>query len=88
MVRGSYTHRKHLPASLENAFPKSCIGVRRYAPGVTVAAVIAAFLLLWAGSALILDRWLEWRRRPSLYERLAPYMPTVADEAEDWLRRK
>ena len=55
---------------------------------MTVALLVVAFLMLWAGSALIIDWWLERRRRPSLYERLAPYVPTVADEVEFWLRRQ
>ena len=61
-------------------------GVRHSIGYVTFAILVIAGLLMWAGSALIIDWWLERRRRPSLYERLAPYMPTVADEAEDWLR--
>ena len=55
---------------------------------MTVAAVLVVFLFVWAGAALIIDWMLDRRRRPSLYERFAPYMPTVADEAEVWLRRQ
>jgi hypothetical protein len=41
---------------------------------VTVALLVVTGLLL------------EGRERPSLYEQLALYFRTVADEAEDWLR--
>ncbi len=45
-----------------------------------------AGLLLWAGTALLLDAWIRRQRRPTLAERLAPYQPRhVADEAEEWL---
>ena len=50
--------------------------------------VIVAFLLLWAGSALLIDDLVRRARRPSLVERLRPFLPTVADEAELWLRRR
>ena len=48
-----------------------------------------AFVLLWAGVALLIDAFASRHpsRRP-LAERLAPYQPPVslADEAEHWLR--
>ena len=52
---------------------------------MNVALLAVAFLLLWAGMTLLIDSWVRRQRRPSLYERLAPYVPTVADEAELWL---
>ena len=61
---------------------------RRYARVVTVAVLTLAFVLTWAGSALLIDASPEHRRRPSLSERLAPYMATVGGEAEVWLRRQ
>ena len=61
---------------------------RRYAPDVTVAVLTVAFVLMWAGATLLIDAWLQHRRRPSLCERLAPYMPTLADEVETWLTAK
>lgn len=48
-----------------------------------------AFVLLWAGSTLILSAWAERRRRPVLAERLAPFQrPWIVDEAEQWLRQE
>ena len=55
---------------------------------MTTALLVVAFISLWAGSSLIIDCWLDSRHRPSLYDRLAPYIPTVADEVEVWLRRQ
>ena len=51
------------------------------------ALLVVAFLMFWAGSTLLIDAWERQRQRPPLYERLAPYVPTVADDAELWLRR-
>ncbi len=52
--------------------------------------LIVAFLALWLGATLVLDAWL--RPRPSLVERLRPYVEAadghLADEATDWLRRQ
>ncbi|HEX4863416.1 MAG TPA: hypothetical protein VFV02_05050 [Acidimicrobiales bacterium] len=54
---------------------------------VGVLAIVG--LLMWAGTTLLIDALKEQRRgRPSLYERLAPYVPTVADEVEVWLKRQ
>lgn len=54
---------------------------------MTVALLSLAFLMAWAGSTLIIDEVLSRRHRPSLAERLTPYAPpSVADEAEMWLR--
>ena len=52
---------------------------------MTIALLVVAFLMLWAGVALILDGWP--RRHPDLAERLRPYgAQSLAEEAEDWLR--
>jgi hypothetical protein len=50
--------------------------------------VIVAGLLVWAGSTLLIDAWLQRRPRPDLAERLRSVQPSVADEAEVWLRRQ
>jgi hypothetical protein len=47
-----------------------------------------AFVLLWAGSALLIAAWLDRRNRPTLTERLRPFQPTIADDAELWLSRQ
>ena len=52
---------------------------------MNLALLVVAFLLLWAGMSLLIDSWVRRQRRPSFYERLAPYVTTVADEAELWL---
>ena len=44
-------------------------------------------LLFWAGASLLIDAWLRRGRRPDLTERLWRFQPSVADEAEGWLRR-
>jgi hypothetical protein len=52
---------------------------------MTMAALVVAGLLVWAGAALIIDSF-TGRRRPDLAERLQPYQPrSVGDEAERWL---
>ena len=52
-------------------------------------SLLASFLALWAGTAMLLSR-LRWLRDSvSLAERLAPYAPRVeaswTDEVERWL---
>jgi hypothetical protein len=53
-----------------------------------VVAMIVAGLLTWAGSALLIDARLQRRCRPDLAQRLQPFQPSVADEAEGWLRQQ
>jgi hypothetical protein len=53
-----------------------------------VAILVVTGLLIWAGVTLLIDAW-HWRHlRPDLVDRLAPYQPTVADDAERWLHRQ
>ena len=54
---------------------------------MVIGALIAAGLLTWAGSTLLLDAaWRRWER-PDLVERLLPFRPgSIADEAELWLQ--
>lgn len=53
---------------------------------IWVAAI--AGMLVWMGSALLIDAWMR-SRRPSLSDRLAPFQRQwVADEVEDWLRKQ
>ena len=54
---------------------------------MAVEVLIAAGLLAWGGSALLIDAWLNRRYRPTLAERLAPFRGQVADEAQAWLRK-
>lgn len=62
-------------------------GPKRYCPVVTVALLVLSGLLMWAGSALLLDAFMNRSPRPGLAERLAPFhRPYVADEAQRWLR--
>jgi hypothetical protein len=44
-----------------------------------VILLVVAFLIFSTGATLVIDAWIEWRYRPSLVDRLAPYMPTAAD---------
>jgi hypothetical protein len=53
---------------------------------VALPLVVIVFVLTWAGTALTLDSRLRPRHRPELAERLRPYQPGIADEAERWLR--
>jgi hypothetical protein len=48
--------------------------------------VVLVGILVWAGATLLIDDWLRRRnRRPTLSERLEPFQPSVAEEAQDWL---
>jgi hypothetical protein len=53
-----------------------------------IAVLVIVFLMVWAGVTLIIDGSLWRRRRPDLVERLGPFQPSIADEAEVWLRRQ
>lgn len=55
---------------------------------MTLGLAVAVFVLTWAATALILDSRIRRRRRPDLAERLRPDQPTVAAEAEAWLRHR
>ena len=52
-------------------------------------SLLASFLALWVGTAMILSRLPWFRDSVRLAERLAPYAPTVeaswTDEVERWL---
>lgn len=53
--------------------------------------VAVAVWCLWAACAVMLDAGIRRARRPSLAERLAPFVPvrrSLADEVEEWLRRR
>jgi hypothetical protein len=54
---------------------------------MVIGVLIAAGLLTWAGSTLLLDAtWRRWEG-PDLVERLLPLRPgSIADEAELWLQ--
>ena len=46
-------------------------------------------LLVWAGATLPIEVWLRRPQGLSLYEHLAPFQrPYVADEAQEWLKRR
>ena len=50
-----------------------------------VTLLIVVGLLVWAGSALLIDAWLR-TRQPDFSERLLPYQPpSLGEEAERWL---
>jgi hypothetical protein len=53
-----------------------------------IVAAVAVLLLMRAGATLLIDAWSRRRRWLSLVERLRPFQPSVADEAEVWLRRQ
>ncbi len=53
-----------------------------------VLILVIAVVLAGTGFTLILDGIRNRPRRPNLTERLLPFMPSVADEAEGWLRRQ
>ena len=46
------------------------------------------FVMMWAGFWLLVDGLSRRGRQKDLAERLAPFQPTVGDEAEEWLRRQ
>ena len=45
-------------------------------------------LLVWGGVWLLIDAFSARHRPVDLTERLQPYQPSVADEAESWLHRQ
>ncbi len=57
--------------------------------GMRALSLLASFLALWAGTAMLLSRLPWFRDSVSLAERLAPYAPNVEaswpDEVERWL---
>jgi hypothetical protein len=52
-----------------------------------VALLTVAGVLFWVGATLIIDGYLRRQRRPDLAERLRPFHPSIADEAQEWLQR-
>ena len=48
--------------------------------------LIVASLMVWFGAVLLMDAWRGGRS--DLVERLAPYRPSLADEAQKWLERQ
>ncbi len=53
---------------------------------VVVISGVALALVVWWVSALVIDRWIRRRQRPSLLDRLQHYQRTsVAEEAQRWL---
>lgn len=53
-----------------------------------VAVLAVAGVLVWAGSALLIQAWIDRRGRPGLAGRLLPYQRMVADEAAEWLDQR
>ena len=59
--------------------------------GLSFIPVLIHLALAFAAVIFVLGVYLLLTarpRRPELAERLAPYQPTIADEAETWLRRQ
>ena len=59
--------------------------------GTRALSLVASFLALWAGTAMLLSCLPWFRDSVRLVERLAPYAPNVGaswtDEVECWLGR-
>jgi hypothetical protein len=53
---------------------------------VVILVLVGVGALVWSGVTLLIDAWPR-HRRADLTARLAPFQPTVADEAEVWLRK-
>jgi hypothetical protein len=55
-----------------------------------VGVTVAVFVLRRVGTTMVIDASYRRRRRPVLTERLRPYasLPSLADEAESWLKRQ
>jgi hypothetical protein len=45
-------------------------------------------LLTWGGALLLIDAASRRHQRANLVDRLGPFQPSVADEAQDWLRQQ
>jgi hypothetical protein len=54
---------------------------------VYVALMIVALFIAGTGFSLIIDGVRPRPRRPDRTERLRPFQPSVAEEAEVWLRQ-
>jgi hypothetical protein len=56
---------------------------------VVVIVGVALSLVVWAVSAVVIDKWIRRRQRPSPLERAQPYQPAgLGDQAENWLREQ
>ena len=57
-----------------------------------IGILLVVFLLLWVGGAVIIDVFIgvgfRRDRRPDPAEPRRPYQPSIADEAEGWLRER
>jgi hypothetical protein len=53
-----------------------------------VVILVIVAILAGTGFTLIIDGIRNRPRRPYLTERLLPYVPSVADEAESWLQKQ
>jgi hypothetical protein len=62
---------------------------RWQAVAVVVIAGIALSLVVWAVSAVVIDKWITRRQSPSLLERRKRYhRGSVAEEAHRWLEEQ
>jgi hypothetical protein len=50
--------------------------------------VLTAGILVWGGAVLLIEAWHSRSPPVDLAERVAPFQPTIADEAEAWLKRQ
>jgi hypothetical protein len=51
--------------------------------------LVVVFVLVWAGSALLIDAYLIWRRREPLAARLGRHRELMFRwEVEEWLRQR
>jgi hypothetical protein len=49
--------------------------------------MVVTGMLVWVLATFAIS-WMRQHRRPDLAERLRPFQPGLAEEAEDWLRRQ
>jgi hypothetical protein len=65
------------------------LGCRWQAVNMIVISGIALSIVVWAVSAVVMDRWVRRRQRRSLLKTLPPYQTrSVADEAQIWLEER
>ena len=53
-----------------------------------VTTLVLTGMLVWVLTTMVIDAQVGRRRRPDLAERLRPFQPSIADEAQDWLKRQ
>ena len=60
----------------------------RFKVMVSWSLIAVVGLLVWIGVTLLVDTWIRRQSHPDLFDRLVPFQPGLAEDAEDWLHRQ